>query len=403
MMGKPSGFEAQNKPNISRCLGFGAGLILSSTLLFSSCASTDHGQRSANYKVTDKASIEAGLSLESDRVEDELSKSGAIIHDPSLNSYVKGLTSKIVGEYEGQLRVYLAEAPVFNAGILPNGAMVIYSGLMLRAESEAQLALVLGHEFGHYLENHSVERHAAASNATVGSLAFGIATGGYGNLVGSLVALSQFTAFSREQEIESDIIGLQKVESLGYDGNNAIQIWTNLTEEREKSTNDKVRKNTARSPIFSTHPNSADRMEIMEQRVSVASGETGHRAYRAKIRPFLQPWLAAELSQRDYGSTLALIDRLSEQGTDLGVLGYMRGRVYAVRSEDGDQQKAVQAYIEGSTHADAPALLWRDLGDIYEEQGNSAKAVRAFRDYLSKAPNAEDRSLIEFMITSLEG
>ncbi len=362
------------------------------------------GQRSADYKVTDKGSVEAGLTMQSDRIEDELSKSGAIIDDPSLNSYVKGLTSKIVDEYEGQLRVYLVEAPVFNAGILPNGAMVIYSGLMLRAESEAQLALVLGHEFGHYLENHSIERHAATSNARIGNLAIGLATGGYVGMMGSLVVLSQLMAFSRDQEIESDVIGLQKVESLGYDGNNAIQIWKNLAEERGKSTNDKVRKNTTRSPIFSTHPNSADRMEIMEQRVSgAASGKTGHLTYRAQIRPFLQPWLAAELSQRDYGSTLALIDRLSGQDTDLGVLGYMRGRVHAVRNDEGDQQKALQAYIEGSSHADAPAQLWRDLGDIYEEQGDSAKAVEAFQRYLSKAPNAEDRSLIEFMITSLEG
>lgn len=53
----------------------------------------------------------------------------------------------------------------------PNGYMEIWTGLMLRAQNEAQLAYVIGHEIGHYQERHSLERWRAVRNTTT-ALAF---------------------------------------------------------------------------------------------------------------------------------------------------------------------------------------------------------------------------------------
>ena len=52
----------------------------------------------------------------------------------------------------------LVRTPYFNASMAPNGMMQVWSGLLLRVDNEAQLAAVLGHEIGHYLARHSVER-----------------------------------------------------------------------------------------------------------------------------------------------------------------------------------------------------------------------------------------------------
>ncbi len=85
----------------------------------------------------------------------------------------------------------------------PNGMMMVNSGLLLRIETEAELAFVVAHEFGHYFENHMLEQMAAQQGATRGSiLSAGLAFTG----VGALLALGYMAgaaasvmSFSREQ------------------------------------------------------------------------------------------------------------------------------------------------------------------------------------------------------------
>src|SRR3546814_7901660 len=59
-------------------------------------------------------------------------------------------------------RVYILREPTFNATMSPNGTMRVYSGLLLRVRSEAGLAAVLGHEFGHFEKRHALMQFKAA-------------------------------------------------------------------------------------------------------------------------------------------------------------------------------------------------------------------------------------------------
>lgn len=379
-----------------------AAVFLTSCL--SACASTDMGQRDVKTAVVDGSSIEAGYTFESEKIEQKIKQSGARITDPALNNYLTNLTNEIIGDYDGQLRVYALEAPVFNAGILPNGAMVIYSGLMLRAESEAELALVLGHEFGHYYEQHALERRAAAGNANVRHLLFTVGTLGYGGLVSILANTAQYSSFSRENEVEADKIGLKQLASNNYDARSAVKLWENLDAERSVSTNEKVRKRNRKSAIFGTHPISIKRianLKLQAETIQQSNAKVGKTSYRAKIRPFLQDWLEAELTQRDYGSLFHLLDRLEKADSDLGVINYMRGQTYATRDEDSDIKSAMEAYQAATEYNDVPVATWKQLGDIYTNLGDSDKAAQAFRTYLEKSPAAEDRQLIEYLIKSL--
>src|SRR3546814_15865655 len=60
-------------------------------------------------------------------------------------------------------RVYILREPTFNATMSPNGTLRAYSGLLLRVRSEAELAAVLGHEFGHFEKRSSLMQFKAAS------------------------------------------------------------------------------------------------------------------------------------------------------------------------------------------------------------------------------------------------
>ena len=375
-----------------------------SGLLLTACASTNVSSRTTNQVVSDKSSVEAGLWHESDKIEEKLKLSAAVIRDDSLNRYVQSIQTNVAGGYDGDIRVKLLEAPVFNAGILPNGAMFIYSGLLLRAETEDELALVLAHENAHFIENHSLERHAAATNANVGNLIFSVATLGYGGLVSAIVAASAYSDFSKDNEHEADNNGIVRIGELGYDQSQAIDIWKNLLEERQASTNKKAKKRASRSPIFGTHPSSPERIKQMQALVTSESDVTSDSKaqYRAKIRPYMLKWFESELQQRDFGSLLHLIERMEEVKGDEGKLIYIRGRVYQLRNEGEDKANVTMAFEMASKYADVPNTVWRDLGDVYQTTGQKQKAIDAFKTYIRKDPLASDKALIEFMIKDLE-
>src|SRR3546814_6888547 len=74
-----------------------------------------------------------------------------------MSAYVKSVLCRAVGTDRcDATRVYILREPTFNATMSPNGTMRVYSGLLLRVRSEAELAAVLGHEFGHFEKRHSL-------------------------------------------------------------------------------------------------------------------------------------------------------------------------------------------------------------------------------------------------------
>ena len=97
---------------------------------------------------------------------------------------------------------------------------------MLRVDSEAQLAAVLGHEIGHYLERHSIERlRSAKSSSAVGQFAgmFGVV-----GLIGAMGLVAGQYAYSRDNERDADRIGLLLMNRAGYDAAEAAKVWEEI-------------------------------------------------------------------------------------------------------------------------------------------------------------------------------
>ena len=77
----------------------------------------------------------------------------------------------------------------FNASMAPNGYMEVWSGLLLRAEDEAQLAFVLGHEIGHYRERHTLATLRAIRGRAGAAMVFSIIAAGAGvGIIGDIAA-----------------------------------------------------------------------------------------------------------------------------------------------------------------------------------------------------------------------
>jgi predicted Zn-dependent protease len=356
----------------------------------------------------DIASDEGGLWGLSDRAEQEARASGQLETDPALNAYVRDVACRVGGPYCGDIRLYVMNRPYFNASMAPNGYMEVWSGLLLRAEDEAQLAFILGHEIGHYGERHSLAMLRTLRGRANAAMVFSIIASAAGaGIVGDIVYLGTIASvfgFSRESESEADLIGYDHAVAAGYAASAGSTLWSNLIAETQVSDNPDTRREETRASIFRTHPLSADRVEALTERAAAASGGQTHRErYRAAIRPFLDSWLRSDLRRRDYGQTALVLDRLAAHGEDLGVVEYYRGEINRLRRAEGDRERAIQHYTSAITYQDAPAAAWRELGEYAARDGHNTDASAYFTSYLERAPDAGDRALIEARIAQLTG
>lgn len=372
-------------------------------LLATSCENTDYGTRAAGDAPVDKSSIEAGFWMQMDEAETTLKRSGSVVRDETLNAYLQELTCAVTADFCKELRVYVVREASFNAAMAPNGMMIVHSGLLLRARDDAQVAYVLGHEFGHYLENHTLERYAAAKNAQRAGVAM-LAVGGLAGSIGALAVMGDVFAFSREQELQADQIGISQLGEAGFDTSTAALVWSDLTDEVNASANKTKRKEFARRSMFDTHPVTEERLAFVSNKAAEFSGDRRDGArHRAIIRPFLQDWLTDELDQRDFGATLQLIGRLATSGEDKGVLAFFEAEIYRLRAQEGDAALAEAAYRRAIAEPDAPAQTWRQLGDSLAKQGRNAEAADLLKTYLSRSPDATDKALVAAMVSRLEG
>lgn len=403
-------------------------LVAAGALLAGQAAqAAESGPRAAGLRPAENTD-EGGLWAASEKAESTAKTKAELNADPALNAYVRSVACKVAVVYCDDVRVYVMDRPYFNAQMAPNGYMEVWSGLLLRATDEAELAFVLGHETSHFSHQHSLNAWRAAktrSNAVMAlSVAVAVAGAAAGANSGSasaarsindaagavvdiiyLVAIASLFSFSREQEEEADRLGAELAVKAGYEAKAGGDLWRALQAETAASDFPKVRKEQTVASIFSTHPVTADRIAALDAlaKAAPAGGDAGRERYRAAIRPHLGAWLKDDLRRRDYGQTLHLIDRLASDGEDLGVLGFYKGEAYRRRRGDGDAALALGAYKAASAHPDAPTAVWRELGDLQLKAGQDSAARESYAAYLAKAPTAQDRWLVEASLKKLTG
>ena len=301
-------------------------------------------------------SDEGGWWMMVDRFEEKVKTAGNLVRDEELNEYVNSVTCQIAGDYCGDIRVYLVRNPIFNAFMWPNGMMVVHTGLLLRMHNEAQLATVLGHEIGHYLRRHSLQRlrdiKTKATFLAMFSVALNAAgSAGYGNyanladLVVTVGTLESIAAFGRENERESDGYGLLMMAKAGYDPREASKIWGQMLREYEAD------EDYDGPPLFfSTHPPSEERRAALADlgervvRQMTVEPVRGRESYVSIMLPRRADFLKDELNLRNFDRTEMLLDMLIEDNVNLAELHYFKGELYRLRGKEGDEERALERY-----------------------------------------------------------
>lgn len=343
------------------------------------------------------ASDEGGLWAMVDREEKNLRRSPLVLKDPELKSYVEGVACRLAGDHCPDVRVFLVRTPWFNASMAPNGMIQVWTGLLLRMENEAQLAAVIGHEIGHYLQRHSVERLRDVKDKA--AFAQVLALFGAVGAVGQLAVLGSTYAYGRDHEREADRIGAVLMSRAGYDVGEAAKVWGNLIDEAKARESEEPSRT---SPLFATHPAPPERRDTLSQLAqSLPGGSKGTEAYVARTSRYLDEWLQDEVKRGQYAESLVLFSRQIAAGNAPGLITYYRGEVYRLRGNSGDQDLALADYQAAAQNAIPPAQAYRGIGLISRVRGQRTEAVAAFTRYLELAPDASDSSFIKSYIAEL--
>jgi len=347
------------------------------------------------FAAPDTGSDEGGLWAAMAREEQRLRRSPFLIRDSKLHDYLQGILCRLAGEHCPDVRVYPVRNAYFNASMAPNGMMQIWSGLLLRMDNEAQLAAVVGHEVGHFLQRHSLERLRDAkskSAASVGMLLLGPI-----GLVGQLALLASVFSYSREQEREADAISVRLMSSAGYDTSQAAEVWSNLLAELKARPGADA---TASSVLFASHPPSDERRDTLRA-LGKIEGNTAERSYREQLSAWQLEFLEDEIKRGQYPETIALLDRKLTIEPQRPDLLYARAEARRLRAQSNDIEQALADLNAAAKLPNTPAQAYRSLGLLLRERKDNAGAAGAFKHYLETAPDAPDAGLIKTYLSEL--
>jgi len=196
---------------------------------------------------------------------------GGLHPDPQARAHFSAVGERLMANSAASQSQYpfqfhlLADHQTVNAFALPGGQVFITDALYSRLQTEGQLAGVLGHEIGHVIARHSAE-HIAKQQLTQGLTgAVVLSTYDPGDpssqrtaqiamVIGQLVNMK----FGREDELESDHLGVRFMSEAGYDPRAMIEVMRILDEASSGG----------RPPeFFSTHPNPENRIARIEEAI----------------------------------------------------------------------------------------------------------------------------------------
>ncbi|MCS6296107.1 MAG: M48 family metallopeptidase [Nitrospira sp.] len=197
--------------------------------------------------------------------QDFLSKETVLKEGPAVSA-VQEMTQRLTDKIRDnpyKFQISVVQSPVVNAFALPGGYVVVFTGLMTKAESGEEVAGVLSHELNHVLQRHGMERMVKMLGlAAVVGILLGDQQGltGLAKQVGmELVTLK----FGRAQETEADVTGIRLLSDARIAPDGMIRFFERLSE-----------KDKARVEVFSTHPMSAGRAERLKAELAALPKRT---------------------------------------------------------------------------------------------------------------------------------
>lgn len=214
----------------------------------------------------------------------EVDKTLPVSNDAAVNEGIARIGQRIleanglVKDYEWQFRVIHDDATV-NAFALPGGKIYVYSGLIARADDEAEVAGVLAHEITHVTHRHGAERLTDLYGVeVVESLLLGKG-GTVASVAAAAVTKAGFLAYSRHQESDADSGGFAYLTKTDYDPNGMVRFFEKIEALQGKHSGVVAR-------YTSDHPDPGSRVSATKKRLAALPPE------KQKGETYKERWLA---------------------------------------------------------------------------------------------------------------
>jgi beta-barrel assembly-enhancing protease len=197
----------------------------------------------------------------------EVDRSAKFVTDPVINEYVNRVAQNLVRNSDARVpfTVKVIDSDVVNAFALPGGFFYVDSGLILRADTEAELAGPMAHEIAHVCARHGTKQATKGDITQMAMIPAMIfipySWAGYAIYQGMnfMIPLT-FLKFTRDEERQADFLGTQYMWKAGYDPNAFISFFEKVEaiEKKEPGTIPK---------IFASHPPTPDRVEAIQKEI----------------------------------------------------------------------------------------------------------------------------------------
>ncbi|MEP7353835.1 MAG: M48 family metallopeptidase [Acidobacteriota bacterium] len=210
-------------------------------------------------------SIEKEIALGKGMAQD-IERQAKIIDDPIIAEYINRVGQNIVRNSDAEVpfTIKVVEDESVNAFALPGGFFFVNTGLILKADTEAELAGVMAHEIAHVAARHGTKQASAGEMMQLATIPLIFLGGGWANYgIRQAVQLAipvGFLQFSRRYESEADNLGLQYMYKTGYDPVAFVDFFEKIQAMEKKKAG-------SISKYFSTHPMTESRIENAQKSI----------------------------------------------------------------------------------------------------------------------------------------
>lgn len=251
-------------------------LIFFSFLIFTNSCTVQRSPVSGNkraYAYTWEQEKQLGAD-----VDNEIIAQFGIYQDEELSEYVKAMSQDVLANSdmrredtpekysETEFTFRVLDSPVINAFALPGGYVYVTRGLLAHLNNEAQLAVVIGHEIAHVAARHASQRGLTQTIGQVVAVGGAILGQEFLGLSGeNLLALSSqaaqllFLSYSRDNERESDQLGVEYAAKTGYAAAEGAAFFTSLKRISENSGQELP-------SLLSSHPDPGEREQTIPRK-----------------------------------------------------------------------------------------------------------------------------------------
>ncbi len=162
-----------------------------------------------------------------------------------------------------QWEVNALQSSQINAFCMPGGKIAFFTGILDKLQlTDDEVAMVMGHEIGHALWEHARERAGKSMAVNAGRVVATLIFGQLGDVVGAGAGSLAALKFSRNDELEADLIGMELAARAGYDPRAGITLWEKMGQAAKG----------APPQWLSTHPSGKTRIDIIKKHLPEVMG-----------------------------------------------------------------------------------------------------------------------------------